>query len=464
MREARGDERGAVVHLIHEVWADVVDPRSSGHRFSTDDLDKLIDREGATTWVAATDDDEIVGTVTVTLADGLGPSEITKLAVRRDYRKTDVSNQLMKCIPHESLLAVSLYQPDLVRLYARMGFCVDPNSKYPNASPISPNPIVMSRPGPDGDVIVEAAMVLDAGGLVGMPTETVYGLAADASNPVAVRSVFARKGRPVDHPLIVHIASGKHLETWAIATDDAKALASVFWPGPLTLVLPRQPHVLDEVTGGRNTVALRVPRHPLALAMIAMLGEGAGVVAPSANRFGGVSPTSADHVCADGLCDYVLDGGPCSIGVESTILELVDGRAQMLRPGAISAEQIEAVIGRPVEVTSTGPSRAPGMMASHYAPRAAVSRVEVGDPVPPGWSNVGYFGPTNTCPTMATALPTVHPYTADTVAPLLYSRLRDADVTGFDLLMVVIPADGNLGGALIDRLGRAAAPRPQHPS
>jgi L-threonylcarbamoyladenylate synthase len=452
-------DRGAIIDLIRDAWDGRVDARSSGHRFSVDDLDHLIDTEGALTWVAVRGLD-IVGTVTVIPRSSSGLAEVTKLAVRAPLRGGDISNELMNRVPFDSLLAVSLFQPDLVRFYARMGYVVDVEAVYSHASPLSPKPIVMTRPGPTDDVIVEGAVVLDAGGTVGLPTETVYGLAADASNALAVRRVFGKKGRPVDHPLIVHLAAGRHLDQWAMATDEARLLAATLWPGPLTLVLPRQSHVLDEVTGGRDTVAVRVPRHGAALALIAMLGEGAGVVAPSANRFGGVSPTRADHVRADGLADFVIDGGPCEVGVESTILELVDGRAQILRPGAISAAQIEAVIGRRVETEVTGESRAPGMLASHYAPRAAVHMMSPGDAVPTGWSSVGYLGPADTAPPGVTVLPTVTPYTSHTVAQVLYARLRDADTLGLDLLLVVAPPDGDLGPAVRDRLTRAAAPRP----
>jgi L-threonylcarbamoyladenylate synthase len=459
VRIAFPEERRVVVDLVRSAWSDRVDSRSSGHRFEVADLDRLIDIDGAATWVALVDD-EVVGTVTVVPSSfDEDMVEVMKLAVRADHRGTEVSNQLMDCVPFESLLAVSAYQPGLVRFYARIGYVVDLKAHYSHASANSPTPIVMTRPGPTDDVIVEAAVVLDAGGSVGMPTETVYGLAADATNPVAVRRVFAKKGRPVDHPLIVHLASAEHLEQWACATDEARLLAAKFWPGPLTMVLPRKSHVLDEVTGGRDTVAVRVPRHGAALAMIAMLGEGAGVVAPSANPFGGVSPTCADHVRADGLADFVLDGGPCEVGVESTILELVDGRVQILRPGAITANEIEAVIGRSVETVVTGESRAPGMLASHYAPRAAVLTVAVGDSVPTGWSNVGYFGPADTAPPSTIALPTVTPYTADAIAPILFARLRDADAMNLDLLLVVTPPAGHLSQAVTDRLARASSPR-----
>ncbi len=470
IREALPTERASIVALIRAVWADRVDPRSSGQRFTLADLDRLIEVEGATTLVAVSVDEEVVGTVTVVPNSGdsdSGSHELTKLAVAATHAGSGVADALMEAVHgrwSHLLLAVSAFQPDLVRYYARFGYAVDPSSTYAHASPLSPTPIVMTRPGPEHDVIAEAVATLTDGRLVGMPTETVYGLAADATDPLAVRSVFARKGRPVDHPLIVHLCSAAHLDAWAEVTDEASRLAAVFWPGPLTLVLPRQPHVLDEVTGGRDTVALRVPNHPLALAMIAMIGRSAGVVAPSANRFGGVSPTTADHVRADGLADYVLDGGACQVGVESTIVELIDGRAQILRPGAITAEQIEAVINRRIETEPTGPSRAPGMMASHYAPRAAVLVVRVNDaptwrPGETDWTSIGYLGPEGSAPPGTTAVPTVHPYSSENVARVLFARLREADEQGLDLLLVAEPTDGALVSAVRDRLHRAAAPR-----
>ncbi len=344
-----------------------------------------------------------------------------------------------------------------------MGYVVAPDRIYGHASPNSPAPIVMTRPllqPADPGPVEHCADVIRSGGLVAMPTETVYGLAADATNPIAVRSVFAAKGRPVDHPLIVHLASAASLSTWTVATEEAYLLAAAFWPGPLTIVLPRQAHVLDEVTGGRDTVAVRVPRHPLALALIALTGEHAGLVAPSANRFGCVSPTSADHVRADGLVDTVLDGGPCVIGVESTIVELIDDKVQVLRAGAVSAADIETVLGRPVQATPSGPSRAPGMMASHYAPRAAVALVEPGRQVPPGnWSRVGYLGP-GQAPAGAIRMDTPVPYSGAALAPILYARLREADELGLDLMLVELPYDADaLGAAVVDRLTRAAAGR-----
>ncbi|MBI3256331.1 MAG: threonylcarbamoyl-AMP synthase, partial [Actinobacteria bacterium] len=225
--------------------------------------------------------------------------------------------------------------------------------------------------------IAGAVGVLRAGGLVAFPTETVYGLGADASNDDAVRRIFAVKGRPTDHPLIVHLGDADQLDTWAREIpSDARLLAAACWPGPLTLVLWRSSVVSDVVTGGRDSVGLRVPSHPVALDLLRAFGG--GVAAPSANRFGRVSPTTAAHVVADlgDDVDLVLDGGACAVGVESTIVDLTGEAPMLLRQGGVSIETIEGVIGRAVIATAEGPERAPGMLAAHYAPTARVELVE----------------------------------------------------------------------------------------
>ncbi|BCL75529.1 threonylcarbamoyl-AMP synthase [Jeongeupia sp. HS-3] len=218
-----------------------------------------------------------------------------------------------------------------------------------------------------------AIALLRQGELVAIPTETVYGLAADAANPEAVAKIFALKGRPSDHPLIVHIAGTAQLDDWAIDIPaDARRLAEAFWPGPLTLILKRQPHVSDSVTGGQGTVGLRAPAHPLAHALLQQFGG--GLAAPSANRFGHVSPTTAQHVRDEfgAECPLVLDGGASPVGVESTIVSLVDETPKLLRPGGIAREAIEAVLGRTLEhhqSNKTAKIRASGLLDSHYAPR-----------------------------------------------------------------------------------------------
>lgn len=212
--------------------------------------------------------------------------------------------------------------------------------------------------------------VLRRGGLVAFPTETVYGLGADASNPAAVARIYAVKGRPTSHPVIVHIGDAGQMAEWALEVPPhAHTLAERFWPGPLTLVLRRSSRVGDFLTGGQDTIGLRVPGHALALALLGEFGR--GIAAPSANRFGRISPTTADHVRRDLGSDVelILDGGPCDIGIESTILDLSRGRPVLLRPGRIVAADIAAALGVAPEAPDSEAPRAPGALESHYAPR-----------------------------------------------------------------------------------------------
>ena len=217
--------------------------------------------------------------------------------------------------------------------------------------------------------------MLRAGGLVAFPTETVYGLGADASNPDAVARIYAAKGRPASHPLIVHVASAEEVSRWAREfPEPARRLARAFWPGPLTLVLPRAAGVPDAVTGGQDTVALRVPSHPVAQSLLVAFGG--GIAAPSANRYGKVSPTRAGHVRAE-LGDAVacvLEGGDCEVGLESTIVSFAGAEPQLLRPGGIARERIEAVVGRLAGAGADAP-RVPGSVRSHYAPAAPVEQL-----------------------------------------------------------------------------------------
>jgi len=238
------------------------------------------------------------------------------------------------------------------------------------------------------DAVASAAEALNAGQLVAFPTETVYGLGALASDPEAVARVYALKGRPRGHPLIVHVAEAAALGGWAAAVPEAAwDLASAFWPGPLTLVLRAGERVPSAVTGGHPTVAVRVPGHPLALAILRALGPGAGVAAPSANRFGRISPTSAQHVLDDFASEddlLVLDGGPCSVGLESTIVDVSGAAPRLLRPGGVPAAAIVARIG-PLATDLTAPiSAAPGSHARHYAPDVATELIatEALDAVP----------------------------------------------------------------------------------
>ncbi len=229
---------------------------------------------------------------------------------------------------------------------------------------------------PTVENINRAVAWLRSGAAIGLPTETVYGLAADASSADAVAKVFSAKGRPVDHPLIVHVASAEAAKAWAAAWPEAAdKLAAAFWPGPMTLIVKRASHVLDAVTGGQDTVGLRVPSHPVAQAVLREFASdghaNAGLAAPSANQFGQVSPTTADHVAAefpDRLL-MILDGGPCDVGVESTIVDVSGDSVRILRPGRVRASEIEAVLGIALATTTEDAPRVSGALDSHYAPR-----------------------------------------------------------------------------------------------
>jgi L-threonylcarbamoyladenylate synthase len=224
------------------------------------------------------------------------------------------------------------------------------------------------------EAIARAARILHEGGLVAFPTETVYGLGADAGNPQAVRAIFAAKERPADHPVIVHVAHAAGAAYFVRAMPPAaQRLADAFWPGPLTLILPRSANAQDVVTGGQDSVGLRVPSHPVARALLARFAElgGHGVAAPSANRFGRISPTTARHV-ADDLGErvaLVLDGGACDVGIESTIVALTEDEPVLLRPGGVPEADIARVLGRPPREPTAQAPRASGTLAAHYAPR-----------------------------------------------------------------------------------------------
>ncbi|MEU4953194.1 L-threonylcarbamoyladenylate synthase [Streptomyces lavendulae] len=316
--------------------------------------------------------------------------------------------------------------------------------------------------------IETAAGVLRGGGLVALPTETVYGLGANAEDAAAISRIFQVKGRPPSHPLIVHIGGAGQLDAWVQdVPDSARLLADHFWPGPLTLVLRRGRRVPLEATGGLETVAVRVPDHPVALALLSAFGG--GVTAPSANRFGSVSPTTADHVRAElgDAVDFVLDGGPCRVGVESTIVDATGDTPAILRPGGVTREDLEAVLGRPLAVPATSTVRVPGQHPSHYAPRARVVLVEPGQAVaeaelaqeqghragvlvPPGFAGAAV---------KAHAVVEVPPSTA-AYARGLYGFLRELDEQGCDLIVASLPTEEGLGLAIVNRLRRAAGPRP----
>lgn len=223
----------------------------------------------------------------------------------------------------------------------------------------------------------QAIKILLAGGIVAIPTETVYGLAGNASNPEAIKKIFKAKGRPENHPLIVHISSFYEIYNWAREVPEkAKVLAKKFWPGPLTMVLAKANSVSYAITGGQETVAIRIPNQKLTLDILKKIGT--GVVAPSANRFGHVSPTLPSHVLEelDGIIDGVVDGGQCEVGIESTIIDLSTNVIRLLRPGRISIDEIEQCLGEKISVKTTDAPRVPGLLKSHYAPNTPLKIID----------------------------------------------------------------------------------------
>lgn len=329
----------------------------------------------------------------------------------------------------------------------------------------------------DFDQIENAASHLLSGGLVAFPTETVYGLGADAENPEAIAAIYAAKGRPANHPVIVHLAPDARLDYWACDIPDiAWALTEAFWPGPLTLILRRAPHVPDAVSGGQDTIGLRCPSHPVAQALLAQFaalkGGDGGVAAPSANKFGQVSPTTAQHV-HDGFPEFdasqlmVLDGGPSAVGIESTILDLSrvgDGQAPvLLRPGHISPKDIADVIGiMPSQEAGADAPRVSGSLKAHYAPHTPLNVISssalalllsqpadglrrailgFGD-VPVTEMSVQWFKASGK---------------AATYAHDLYARLHEMDALGVDLILLEEPPQTPAWQAVNDRIGRAAA-------
>lgn len=310
--------------------------------------------------------------------------------------------------------------------------------------------------------VARAVSVLRHGGLVGLPTETVYGLAADAANPVAVARIFAAKGRPVDHPLIVHLHRASQLACWARYVPLAAwELAEAFWPGPLTMILPRAGSVLDAVTAGLDSVALRVPAHPLARQVLEHFG---GLAAPSANRHKRISPTTAQDVRDElgDAVDLLLDGGPCAVGIESTIVDLSADRLRVLRPGAITTQDLQRVSRLAVDVCVDATLHCPGRMDSHYAPRARVLLASI-EQVPQqlaacraSGACVGVLAAQRS-PTWPTDIAWLDLGSSPgEQAYQLYQRLREADRLGLDVLIAVPPAGAGLARALRDRLSRAA--------
>ncbi len=327
----------------------------------------------------------------------------------------------------------------------------------------------------DAVAIRRAADVLCRGGLVAVPTETVYGLAADADDRAAVASIFAAKGRPADHPVIVHVQDARAVDAWARDVPPAAyALARAFWPGPLTLVLKRSARAHDGLTGGQDTVGLRCPAHPWTRALLAAFcaargDAAAALAAPSANSFGRISPTSAAHVRADlgekpdGRVDLILDGGACPVGIESTIVDLTAVPPRLLRPGAITREQLQAVIGVAVVEADAMAPRAPGRLEQHYAPRTPLELVDAERLN----ARVEELRGTRLALLAPAVAPLDHP--GDVVLRLnapgepreyehrLYAMLHDLDAVGAARILVVRPPTGPAWEAVADRLRRAAA-------
>ncbi|MDR2261671.1 MAG: threonylcarbamoyl-AMP synthase [Azoarcus sp.] len=331
----------------------------------------------------------------------------------------------------------------------------------------------------------QAVALLLAGELVALPTETVYGLGADAANPEAVARIYTAKGRPADHPLIVHLAAASHLAQWAAeAPPAARALAAAFWPGPLTLILKKQDWVPLAVTGGQDTIGLRVPAHPLALELLAAFAAArapapAGIAAPSANRFGRISPTTAAHVREElgEAISLILDGGPCEIGIESTIVDFSRAAPEILRPGAITASDIARVTGAPPrlhggrrESGMTGADdaapRVPGALAAHYAPRtplrladSAAFSAELARLARAG-QRVAALAHSAAAPRDAGSLSAWRALPAEPAAYArqIYASLRALDALGADLILVEAPPELPAWRAIADRLRRAAAP------
>ena len=306
--------------------------------------------------------------------------------------------------------------------------------------------------------IKKAAKALKDGHLVAFPTETVYGLGADATNERAVSRVYSVKGRPTDHPLIIHISSINQIYKWAVDIPDyAILLAKEFWPGPMTLILKRSNLAKHFITGGQECVGLRIPAHPVALALLSEFEKlgGNGISAPSANRFGAVSPTAAQHVIEDlgeflAKGDMIIDGGKCLVGIESTIIDCTKKLVRILRPGSISPKNIETTAGIKIESEySISNIRYPGMLRFHYSPRAQVV-LDV-----PANLGEGFIAMAN-IPTPIGAIRLSSPNTVEQYAKELYAALRFGDQRGITKIAIIQPKGSDLAESIRDRLGKAA--------
>ena len=308
------------------------------------------------------------------------------------------------------------------------------------------------------DALKTAAEILKAGHLVAFPTETVYGLGADANNESAVSKIYQVKGRPQDHPLIVHVADWQSMGEWAEEIPDfAIDLARAFWPGPMTLILKRSELAKDFITGGQNTVGIRVPNQTLALQLLSEFSKlgGKGVAAPSANRFGQVSPTTAQAVQEELRAflhneDSILDGGPCPVGIESTIIDCTSATPRILRPGAITIEDINGVTGLEVDSVERSEIRVSGSLENHYAPDAQVL-LDI-EPQP----GDGFIALAD-IPTPTGVIRLAAPKSAEAFAHDLYAALRKGDAKGLKQIVVIQPKGDGIAIAIRDRLKRAAA-------
>ena len=315
--------------------------------------------------------------------------------------------------------------------------------------------------------VEQAAFQIRAGELVAFPTETVYGLGADASNDAAVAKIFAAKGRPADHPLIVHVASAAQVSDYASSVPPyAERLMAAFWPGPLTVILPRQPGVATAAAGGQDSIGLRCPSHPLALEFLKQCNT--GVAGPSANKFGRVSPTTAQHVRQEfGDALMVLDGGPCSVGIESSIVDCTRSAPVLLRPGVLTRAELSVACGQPVlsadDLIDDQAPRAPGTLESHYAPNAAVRLMDANaiqtalDLLGADAAHIAVYARSVVRIKSAEVLYRRMPDDALATAEQLFAVLRDFDAQGVKLIWIEPVPKATAWDGVRDRLARAAA-------